>query len=213
MKKKLLFVTLFLASFNLMGCTELGSQNNHEGEHLEHVYEAAESHVTFPYHLPHFEDYTIVSMYYVPHDEDFDTEEELHITYNADVFVTEEMEEAMENLKEVEIVESGGYSIYGPYYKSGETIQPINLIIKRSPFDVVSPDKDRDELYTVEIVGKEVVYDYTFDAMTGDGRFAYFIFEVENDGTYYRVYVEITSKMTEEEIEEKIEEMSDAILT
>lgn len=214
MKKSLLFLTLLLTYFGLIGCNELGSGAKQEANHSKNVYDAVENHVTFPHHLPFFEEYTIVDMFYAPQNEEYGSEETLHITYNADIFVTEEMKEAMENLQDVDIIESGGgYSIYGPYFQSDDIILPINLVMKRSPFDVVSPEKDRTELDTFEIKGKEVVYDYSLDAMRGAGSFAYFIFEVENDGTYYRVYVEITSKMTEEELKEKIKEMSDAIFS
>ncbi|WP_078553530.1 hypothetical protein [Bacillus alkalicellulosilyticus] len=211
--KRILFLSLLFVVFILFGCTELENRNQQEEKHLEHVYQAAENYVTFPYHLPYFEDYTIVDMYFVPQDDVYGTEETLFITYNADILVSKDMKQAMDNLKEVKIVESGeGHSIFGPYFNADE-ILPIHLVMKRSPFDVVSSRKERTELEMLEIEDIQVVFDYTEDAMSGNGSNEYFVFEVENGGTYYRVYVELISKMSEEEVKQKINEMVDAIFS
>lgn len=194
----------------LIGCTEMEIEDQHD----EHIYEIADNYVTFPYLLPHIEDYTIVGMYYNPQDEASETEEMFGVTYNADVFVTAEMEESMRNhsKKTSKINEDVGGFIYGPFYEAEEFMQSINLLMKRSPFEDVSPEKDRSELFRMEIEGQEVVYDYLEKVMTSHGNHSYFIFEVEKDGTFYRVDVELTSKMTKDEIEQEIKEICSAIL-
>lgn len=192
----------------------MGSEEKEAGKHEEHVYDAADQHVTFPYHLPYFKDYKIVQMYYTAQDEETGTEEMLKVSYNADIFVTTEMEEAMrKNSKEIKKTEGDTeYSIYGPYYEEDDIILPIHIIMKRSPFEIVSPDKERMELDKIEIAGKEIVYDYVENIMTSRGNNSYYIFEVEEDGVYYRVYVEVTSKLSKDDVEKQIKEMSSAIL-
>src|SRR5690625_7468063 len=96
--------------------------------------------------------------------------------------------------------------IYDPYYQKDDTVLTISLIMKRNPFEVVSPNKDRAQLNKMKIEEKEIIYDYMEDNKGG------FIFEVEKEGTYYRVYVEITSTMTKDEIEKQIREMTHDIL-
>ncbi|MBU9712374.1 hypothetical protein [Evansella tamaricis] len=208
MKNIISFAIIFFF-LNLLGCTELGTGENQERRHLDYVYEAGEKHVTFPYSLPYFDDYTIVDLYFVPQDEADQTEEKLFVTYNADILITTDMEKAMlENSRELDPVDgTGGYRIYGPYFEENDVILPIQLDIKRSPFEVISPLKDRSELDRIEVDGKEILFDYEDSVMTSNGSLAYFIFEVERDGTYYRVFVEVTSKMTHEEVKDQIKEL------
>src|SRR5690625_2266307 len=199
------WITFIFPFFILIGCSDAGLANKQGGKHLEHVYEAAENHVTFPYVLPYFEDYTVVAMHYTPQDKKLETEETLIVSYNANVFITAEMEELMQqnttdNNRDV------GDLIYGPYYQEDDTVLTISLIMKRNPFEVVSHNKDRTQLNKMKIEEKEIIYDYMEDNKSG------FIFEVEKEGTYYRVFVEITSKMTKDEVEKRIKEMLRAIL-
>lgn len=209
------YLTFLFAFLTLIGCTEMGAEDNQGGKHLEHVYEAAENHVTFPYELPYFKDYTIVDMHYTPQNQELETEEILFVSYNADIFVTAEMKESMQNnSKEInEIDENEEQLIYGPYYEAEDNTLSINLIMKRSPFEIVVTDKDKTVLDSMEIEGKEVIYAYSENITTSHGMYSYFIFEVERDETYYRIYVEITSKMTKDEIVKQIKEMSLAILS
>lgn len=211
--KLLKYLTFLFVFLILIGCTEMGAEDNKGGKHLEYVYEAAENYVTFPYELPYFEDYTIVEMHYTPQNQEFETEETLFVSYNADIFITAGMEESMRNnSKDInEIDENEEQLIYGPYYEAEDNTLSINLLMKRSPFEIIVTDKDKTVLDSIEIKGKEVVYAYSENITTSHDMYSYFIFEIERDETYYRVYVEITSKMTKEEIEKQIKEMFFAI--
>lgn len=208
MKKHLCLVLVLLLV--MIGCS---NQKGGELKHPELVYEAAEQYVTFSHHIPYFQDYTIVQMMYTPPEVQYEVEEVLFITYNANIFVTPDMQAAIGQANQLNVTNVDSfYTLYGPFYKPDQVILPINVLIKQTPFDVIShPNKANTELYTLEVEGKEIVYDYNVSVMTSHGNHAYFVFAVEHEGIYYRVRVEITSHMTEEEVKEKIIELSSAI--